>query len=567
MRLTGALHPHQVSSLVAVDALVRRAAELGEPPITWELSTISGDTDTQRAVERVIAREGENREEMGREGFVDRTERFERDAVIDLHELLSELHIETTSVGSNVITDELRTAASVGFVRLFDAGLLRNTHAVIDTCPSCETVVDESDVETMTRESEQLCLQLESDLGELTICTTTPELLVGVAAIAVRPDHPCAWATVEMPISNATVPVISIADVDEPTFVIPGHDAWSHAVAKELRLPIVEVLDSSGTVRHSGALEGMARYAARAAAQQILEDADMVLASEAVEVTERVCRRCATALVPLHGTHWILAFRDLVGPVIEALESGAISFVPESARQRFLSWCDQLGDWCISQQLWSGLRIPVYTCVDCGQVTASVSDESSCKACMGTLKSHDDVLDARFVACIAPLVTIGWPHRASLDTEEEVTLFVDETSAKTWGIPVLAVGIKLMGTPPCHRIAVHRVIDAQEEVTALATTAYIDLAREHGARTARASLLYGDVDVERAEAVVSVIDEPTRGHIDLRDVATKVDDAVRSLDASVALDVLAQVASRGVLPNERDELERLAKPLLSDGDQ
>ena len=51
--------------------VIMRQFALGEPAVRWELSTLAGDAAVQRAVQKAVAREGDHRDEIGREGFAE----------------------------------------------------------------------------------------------------------------------------------------------------------------------------------------------------------------------------------------------------------------------------------------------------------------------------------------------------------------------------------------------------------------------------------------------------------------------------------------------------------------
>ena len=48
--------------------------------------------------------------------------------------------------------------------------------------------------------------------------------------------------------------------------------------------------------------------------------------------------------------------------MLQAVEDGSISIVPERFIKIYTRWLTDIRDWCISRQLWWGHRIPVWYC-------------------------------------------------------------------------------------------------------------------------------------------------------------------------------------------------------------
>ncbi|MEI3504473.1 MAG: class I tRNA ligase family protein [Anaerovoracaceae bacterium] len=45
--------------------------------------------------------------------------------------------------------------------------------------------------------------------------------------------------------------------------------------------------------------------------------------------------------------------------------------MPERFEKTYLTWLEEIRDWCISRQLWWGHRIPAYYCQECGEIMVS----------------------------------------------------------------------------------------------------------------------------------------------------------------------------------------------------
>jgi len=562
--LTGSLHPEQLASLVAVDALLRRQAARGEPLASWELSTLVGDVAMQRAVERVMARSGDQRSEVGREDFDARARAVAAEAESDLRGVLGALRVQAEIGGWGADSDRAVRAARVAFVRLYEAGLLARTDAVLDSCPSCDTVVDAADADEVELVVDLLRIRVPTSGEPLEVELDQPELLVGAVALAVPEHLGIADEYLVLPLVDDAVPVVTVEGIDEPRLVVPGHDRWSHGLARQLGYPLVEVLDAEGVVCRPGPLEGLGRYAARQSATALLaEDGHVVGHSEGVRQVTR-CYRCHTVLVPLLGRHWLLSYGELVEPVVEAIEAGAVRFVPPVGLDELVSSGRRSGAWCVSQQLWSGQPIPVFTCLDCGQTKVTVEDRASCGSCMGTLEQDPDVLDARFVAAVAPLVMLGWPGAALNEVAADVALVVGPVGLETWALPMAALGLRLAGRIPFDEVVVQRPTETGTDAGAMAASEVLRRVEEMGPRAARAALLLGEFGTAATSDVVGTVDHPPSGDADLESWVEPYDHALAVYDARSALGMLLDVLREGVPISAASRVHALARPLLSE---
>lgn len=490
VRVTGGLHVAQLVTLVTADAIVSAANDAGLTT-EWAAAVLTGDLASQLAVEQELSREALDRDAVDRDDFIVRSRALEAAARDTAQETLAAFGVDTELSEGALDAHLVAIAARTAFVRLYEAGLLIHEQRVVNGCPRCGTVVDIVDAESGMAPAERLALRLIASNGiEIDVGFVCTELLPGVVAIAVPADHPAAGETVDVPL-GAAVPVVADADRSEPAFVIPGHDQNDLDSGRRLGLAPIVVLDGTGTVTASGPLEGLSRYAARAAATDLLLGEGVVVDTEAVEEAVLRCRRCGTVVVPRLGRHWFLPMSDLEVLVADAVRDSVITVAPGSGRDELIAAVGQRGDWCVSQQVWVGQPVPVATCADCGQTDVSVEPLASCRKCMGQLVADDDVLDARFVGAVWPLATAGWPQdEPSLpEIASRTLLVIAPTGLVLWAVRMAALGLKLAGAPPFTRVAVHAAVDPLLSLEAVddnddAVRALVDDARADAAHLA-----------------------------------------------------------------------------------
>jgi valyl-tRNA synthetase len=490
VRLTGPLSLGQLAVLVTAAAT---------PDVEWHPAVLAGDLAGQYAAERDLAREGRDRATLGRDEFIERVRTFEADRRKQATETFARLGVHVDLDAAVINRDDLTRAARTAFVQLYEAGLLHREELVVDTCPRCATVVDGPDAEPGELEGERLLVRLRfpDDDEPLDVPTLAPELLVGAVAVTVPADHPRAGGEVEIPLTGRTVPIAadSDPDADQPGFVVPAHDPVALETARRLSLFPVEVLDDFGEVTEPGPLHGLGRFAARAAARDLLIAEDALVGSEPAAEPVCRCRRCGTVLVPRLGMHWFLDMAVLEVAAADQLREGVLAVSPPAARDELLARAGAGGTWCLSHQVWAGSPVPVSTCWDCGQVAVAVDQPDSCGKCMGELVADDSVLDARFVGAIGPLAATGWPDaRPDPDTVAATTLLCTPTGLFRWALPMAALGLRLAGCAPFARIEAVPLTASPDDPDPRLAADLDALIDERGADAVRAALLSGTLD-------------------------------------------------------------------------
>jgi valyl-tRNA synthetase len=567
VRLTGELRLAHLSALVSTDTLQRRARAEGRA-VEWLAGALAGDLGGQSLVERELAREGHDRASLGREAFVERVRAFEAEARGRVSTLLDALGVDVDLSAGVLDGEAVALAARTAFVRLYEAGLLTREERVVDTCPRCATVIAPPDADPTQLESEALRLRLPFADGDeaLEVEVVAVELLPGVAAVAVPPGHPDVDRLVHVPLGAKDVPVVADGSCTLPAVLVPAHDAAHAEIGRRLGANPIEVLDNEGVVCAPGPLAGLARYAARAAARELLFADEAVAGLHPVAEPAHRCRRCRTVLVPRLGAHWFLSMGAMEVAAADVVREAAVSFSPAGALEAFLERAGAGGEWCIGHQVWAGQPVPVSTCLDCGRVAVEVVPSTSCGRCMGQLVADDAVLDARFVGAVWPLATAGWPGTEAdlADLAEQTMLVVGPTGIAKWALPMAALGLCLSGTVPFSRLAVHEVATTPEDPDPGVTPDLPALLDAEGRRVVRAALAWGGLDLDRARALVAEVDDPPEGDVDVDALVEAYDAAFAAGTPATAIGLLDNALHEGIRPSAADRVRALAAPVLGD---
>lgn len=549
-----------LAMVVSADALVRRAWAVGRAA-ELIVPTSSGDLVSQYAFDRELAREGHDRGSLDAGEIAKRRAVFHEERRVAAAEALARLSVTADLGSSTTVSPEVERAATTAFVRLFEEGLIAHSARVVPTCPRCRTVLDAADTELGEIDSELLTLRLPVSTGvDVDVRLCEPELLPGAVAVAVPEHSRAAGGTVALPLAERTVPVIASAVHREAALVVAGHDGEAHDFAVAHGLAPLPVLDDEGAVRVPGPLEGLPRYAARAAARALLESEGVVVAAEPAREEVVRCRCCGSVMVPQLARHWFLRSRDLEVAAADAIRNGLVTLSPPDAREAFLAHAGGRSDWCLSTSIDGGVAVPASRCGDCGSENVDLDGGSSCGKCMGECRSERQFLDSRFVSAMWAVALGGWPGRASGTPPEETLAVVTTADLGGWVLPAIALGLRLVGTPPFSGVIVHPWPDVLKDDQS-SCDAEIDR------RVLRLSLVAGVDGLEAAAAAVAALDRPAADGIDAAEAATAAAAGIAALDdgsPAQAAGLLASALSAGVPAEAADRLRALALPILGD---
>jgi valyl-tRNA synthetase len=266
---------------------------------------------------------------------------------------------------SFTMDDHNKAEVIKAFNKLKDGGYVYQGTRMINWCPVCHTSLSDEEVEhkTMTRPIWTV------KYGGISVATTRPETMFGDVAVAVHPNDKryadLIGKTVPLPLTNRQIPVIADESVDM-TFgtgavkITPAHDRADNEVGLRHKLDAPIVIDENGILvgELTGKYAGLNIMDARAAVAADLEAAGLIIGKKQIESSIGECYRCATAVEPAISKQWFVKMKELAQPAIDALNNG-LTLTPKKFGKIYLHWLNNIKDWCISRQLFSGHRIPV----------------------------------------------------------------------------------------------------------------------------------------------------------------------------------------------------------------
>ena len=475
--ITGQLHMGHALDETLQDILIRWRRMQGYEAL-WVPGTDHASIATEAKIVEAMAKEGLTKEDLGRDGFLERAWAWKETYAGRIEQQLKKLGSSCDWERERFTLDEgCSKAVREVFVRLYEKGLIYRGERIINWCPHCKTSISDAEVEFEEKDAffYHLRYPIEGTGEYLELATTRPETMLGDTAVAVHPDDERYKALVGknviLPLVNKAIPVVAdtYVEMDFGTGVVkitPAHDPNDFEVGLRHGLPVITVTTEDGHMNElAGKYAGMTLMDCRKAVVKDLEDGGYLVKTEPLKHNVGSCYRCRTVIEPRVSQQWFVKMKPLAEPAIEAVRSGRTKFVPERFDKVYYNWMENIRDWCISRQLWWGHRIPAWYCPDCGEIVVSREDPAACPKCGCTaLKQDEDTLDTWFSSALWPFSTLGWP-----DKTPELSYFYPTSTLVTgydiiffWVARMIFSGVEHMGEAPFDTVLIHGLIrDAQ----------------------------------------------------------------------------------------------------------
>ena len=439
--VTGKLHMGHALDDTIQDTIIRMNRMRGIST-RWILGTDHAGIATQTKVDKKLASEGISRREIGREKFVDACWDWTHEYGGHIVEQIKRMGCSIDFSGPHFTMDaDYATAVRKVFCDWYHDGLIYRGKRIVNWCPHCTTAIADDEAEYKEEDGHLWYLRyplVEPIDGQeyVVVATTRPETMLGDTGVAVSPkDHDkdkFVGAKVRLPIVDREIPIFSDFYVDAGfgtgfVKVTPAHDPNDYGMGERHGLEKVNIFDETAhVVEGYGEFSGMGRDECRQAVVAWFEEHGLLDHVDDHHHSVMHCYRCDSTLEPWLSEQWFVAVDKLKGPATEAVTSGKVTFHPSRWTQTYLTWMENLKDWCISRQLWWGHRIPVFHCEDCGWEDALMEDTDVCPKCGSHhVAQEEDVLDTWFSSQLWTFATQGWPeHPERLEGHHPTTALV-----------------------------------------------------------------------------------------------------------------------------------------------
>ncbi|MDR0367451.1 MAG: valine--tRNA ligase [Rickettsiales bacterium] len=426
--VTGDLHIGHAFTMTRQDISARYQRMLGRD-VLWLPGTDHASIAVQLMVEKQLGAEGTSRRALGREGFLARAWEWKNTHAGKIQNQLRTLGCSCDwTREAFTMNPNFSRAVEHAFIAMHADGLIYRTESLVNWDPSMLTSV--SDLEVISVEEQGTMYYIRYDVeGEsdgIVIATVRPETKLGDGAIAVNPnDNRLARLVGKfaiLPFAGRRLPIIADEHADPAkgsgaVKITPAHDFNDYEVGKrhgikpiniftpDAKIDISEIDNPNDFIR---SLAGKDRFEAREImVDKLREDGRLVKAEPCVHQVPHA-ERGGAVLEPRLTTQWYCDVKKLADAAVEKARSGELEFIPETWRNTWYSWLENVRPWCISRQLWWGHQIPAYY------------DDKGKLAYVGAnppagLRRDEDVLDTWFSSGLWPMATLGWPDESALD--------------------------------------------------------------------------------------------------------------------------------------------------------
>ena len=270
--ITGKLHMGHALDETLQDILIRFKKMQGYNTL-WQPGTDHASIATEVKIIEALKEEGIEKEDLGREKFLERAWEWKEEYGGTIVSQLKKLGSACDWDRERFTMDEgCSKAVEEVFIKLYEKGYIYKGSRIINWCPVCQTSISDAEVEHVDQAGHfwHIKYPVAGTDDYLEIATTRPETMLGDTAVAVHPDDErythLVGKMLELPLCGRQIPIVADEYVDKEfgtgaVKITPAHDPNDFEVGRRHGLPVINVMNDDATINENGGrYEGMERY-------------------------------------------------------------------------------------------------------------------------------------------------------------------------------------------------------------------------------------------------------------------------------------------------------------------
>ena len=476
--VTGSLHMGHALNNSIQDLLVRYH-RMNNYETLWQPGTDHAGIATQALVEKKLTAEGIDKNEIGREKFIEKVWEWKEEHGDIILNQLKKLGCSCDwSRNAFTMDENLSKSVLKVFVELHKKGLIYKDKKLVNWDTVLKTAISDLEVDQREVNSKIYYIQypIEGSSDFIIIATTRPETMLGDTAIAVNPKDDrfkhLVGKFVTVPIVGRKIKIIEdeYADPEMGTGALkitPAHDFNDYEVGQRNNLEIINIFTEGGKVNENAPKEyiGLDRFEARKRILKELKEKEFFVKEENIKNKVPYGDRSNSIIEPFLTEQWFVDAKKLSIKAKDIVNLKKTNFFPANWSKTYFQWMNNIEPWCISRQLWWGHQIPAWYGPDKKIFVAINEDEAKLDAKKFYNKDVDlirdpDVLDTWFSSGLWPFATLGWP-----DNKEYVDKFYPTSVLVTgfdiiffWVARMIMFGMEFLDKEPFKDIYVHALV-------------------------------------------------------------------------------------------------------------
>lgn len=505
--VTGKLHLGHAWDVTLPDAIIRFKRMQGFDTL-WLPGMDHAGIATQAKVEEKLRGEGISRYDLGREKFLEKTWEWKEEYAQTIRSQWGKMGVSVDYDRERFTLDEgLSNAVKTVFVTLFEKGVIYRGERIINWDPAARTAL--SDIEVIHKDIEgafyHMNYPLSDGSGYIEIATTRPETMLGDTAVVVNPNDEryahLIGKTVMLPLMNREIPIIAdeYVDIEFGTGamkVTPAHDPNDFELGEKHGLARINVMNDDASMNElAGQYQGLDRFVARKQIIADLEALGLLVKIEKHMHSVGHSERSGAVVEPRLSKQWFVKMEKLAKQAIAAQNTeNRVDFYPPRFEQTYLTWMENIHDWCISRQLWWGHQIPAWYNKETGDMYVGMDTPSDSENWV----QDEDVLDTWFSSALWPFSTMGWPDDKVADFKRYFptsTLVTGYDIIFFWVSRMIFQSLEFTGQKPFQNVLIHGLIrdkDGRKMSKSLGNGIDpMDVIEQHGVDALRWFLLNG----------------------------------------------------------------------------